>query len=199
MKHHKIPTSIDREAFSRWGNGLMMVNNNFDLSMPFNGVCSPSNITYEAEQAACAIGYAPWFEVGNPENYKLEDSLTGLRSFKAGGWNEYALDIVSGDVRLGLWIGSQCWGATNEQIKKVSHVPNIKCIGVDNTAIGAGQRILYALQNGVPSLEIIYDMWKGKSTLPYIGIMSDIETKFDIRDYKNYDEALKKNSNLILV
>ena len=201
MKHTQLSPNINREAFARWGNGMMILSNSFDLSMPFNGTCSPSNVTYEAEQAACAIGYAPWFEVGTPEIYELEDSVTGLRSFEAGGWNQYALDIMDNDLSLGNWIGSQFWGATWEQVvSSGAKLPPMKInsIGVDNTAKGSGQRILYALEHGVPDWKSIVQMWEGERDLPYTGIGSIQEELIDIKKWFNVTEMSQK-TNLELV
>ena len=174
MKHTNLPFGIDREGFERWGNGLAAITNSFDLSMPFNGKCSPSNVTYEAEQAACAIGYAPWYEVGEPSNYELEDSISGLRTFEAGGWNSYALDIVCQDKNLGIWIGSQHWGK------------------VDNTAKGAGQRILYALENGVPEQSYIMKMMSGDIPLCYSSVIVNKQEPIDVKKWFNVSEMTKE-------
>lgn len=190
MKHTTIPSSINTSQFSLWGNTLMMSSHNFSMKSMHSSKSSPSNFNLSEEETGCAIATAVFLGIGNPENYDVEDSISGQTVFEKGGWNDYSMNVFNATRlndstdfgnQLGYWIASQDWSY------------------VDDSAKGAGQRILYALENGVPDWKSIMDMISGNSELLYTSTEITVEDsyeqveKIDISKYFKLEDMVKDN------
>ena len=194
MKHMEFnPTGLaTKQDYRVLGNALMRSSNKFDISSFQNRNVSPSQFECNEETELCAVGFACAIGIGNPEDYHVNDSITGLSKFQSGGWNDYSYKIFGvkkmGDISdignmIGLWVAHEGWSR------------------VDNTARGAGKRVLYMLENGIPDIHSIQNMMSGQMDLCYsdVGESNDKRRKIDISDFINMDDMVKGNPELALV
>lgn len=193
MQHTPIQDNmnVSHDEMRIWGNVMMLSSNNFDISAYTNRDVSPSDFEATTDTEMCAITCAAALKIGQPENYTVNDSSHISTEFVKGGWNDFSLTLFSverindpSDIgnRIGYWIGSQDWAQT------------------DNTAKGAGQRILYMLDNGVPDWRSIRSMMSGELELCYkdTAKWNDKAEKIDISKLFNIDEMLDNNPELFL-
>ena len=181
--------SATLQDFTVWGNAMMRSSNKFDISRTQDRNEPPSDFSPNEETEFCAIGFACAMGIGNSENYTVNDSISGLKSFTPLGWNDYSFDVFGvkqpnyqSDVgnQIGYWIASHDWS------------------NVDNSAKGAGQRVLYMIENGIPSLQDIIHMMSGKMPLCYtdVSLGNDDREKIDISKFFNIEDMLKEMPEL---
>lgn len=188
MQHTKLPNTIDRQAFRAWGNVTMLSSNNFSVTAYMNKDTPPAQFNPEEDTEMCAVACAAVLQIGKPQDYN-DNSVKELTSSK-NTWNQYGLDLFGvqrvGDIsdignQMGYWVASQDWQE------------------VDSTAKGAGQRILYMLENGVPDWSSIRAMMSGDMELCYSKTAPENDTreKIDVSKWFSFDEMVKKTPELV--